>query len=388
MTRSMSLQGGVRKYVELRRLLDQCIDERNAGDALPSYTQLRVDYGISRSTADRIFQELVAEGRIVRIQGKGIYVSERAKQKTVALVFGKPVYDVMSAPYPKLLLGCCQAYALQRNQRLLTFYGAPKSDAEAEDDPSFHDLVTAIKTKNVDGIIFGGYMQDPGQVPWLVSQGLPVVTPDFSQKFIDRSGFAMVTYDAQALVHLAVDALVKQNCRNIALISHCEAGDVPDKELWPAAVHFRDALERHGLVVYPDWIWDARENMPPSRSMDAFAHEIEGFQAFSDLLRTVNSKGDRPQGIVVTDDFMTRGCIFAAAKLGVRIGKDIKIASHANQGSSILRRFENDFALIEVDVRGMADAMVWTLDLMMQGKPYEELTRLMPRLKLPVTEIP
>ena len=371
------------KYVKLRRLLDEYIEQGNVGDPLPSFSRMLSDLNVSQWVADRALQDLVAAGKIVRINGKGVFISERAKQKTVALVFGDHVDRVMSGPYPRILMNACREHALENNQRLVTFFGVPQSEAEADEDPNFHDLAKALRGKEIDGIFFGGFKKSSGQLTWLTSHGAPVVSSDALPSSRGSSAYVSFDVDWRELVRMGVDALARQSCRDIAFIGNYHHGDLRAKGANPDIAYFQEAMQEHGVVCNPEWIWDPREYISMGgRSMVSEA-EAEGFQAMSELWRTLNAQGRRLDGVVVTDDFLTRGCLSAAFKLGLRLNEDFKIATHANKGSDALHRFEDDLSIMEVDASEMADAMIQTLTLMMRGKPYEAEQVFKPRLKLP-----
>ncbi|USI72746.1 GntR family transcriptional regulator [Sphingomonas morindae] len=66
-------------YLQLQAVLRKAIDEGALapGDALPSERDLCEHYGISRITIRRALGGLVGEGRLVRRQGAGTFVSDR-----------------------------------------------------------------------------------------------------------------------------------------------------------------------------------------------------------------------------------------------------------------------------------------------------------------------
>jgi GntR family transcriptional regulator len=70
--------GGVTKHEQLRgRLERMCAEDLRPGDLLPSERQLCLDYGVSRTTVRDAIGQLVTEGLLVRVHGKGTFVSER-----------------------------------------------------------------------------------------------------------------------------------------------------------------------------------------------------------------------------------------------------------------------------------------------------------------------
>lgn len=63
-------------YHELLNTLIEEIKTMNLGDKLPSERQLCIDYDVSRTTVRSAISELELEGYVVRVQGKGTFVSK------------------------------------------------------------------------------------------------------------------------------------------------------------------------------------------------------------------------------------------------------------------------------------------------------------------------
>lgn len=69
---------GGTKHEQLRARLERmCTEDLRPGDLLPSERQLCLDHGVSRTTVRDAIRQLVTEGLLVRVHGKGTFVSER-----------------------------------------------------------------------------------------------------------------------------------------------------------------------------------------------------------------------------------------------------------------------------------------------------------------------
>ena len=66
--------------------------------------------------------------------------------------------------------------------------------------------------------------------------------------------------------------------------------------------------------------------------------------------------------------------------MGVRIGDDLRIATHLNKGSSALRGYEQELTLLEIDLQELIEAMFDMLEtLMAGGTPAREMVMIKPK---------
>lgn len=72
-------------YYQLKERLKESIDGGRwvPGDKIPSENQLMDQYSVSRNTAKKAIEELVQEGALYRIQGKGTFVAKPKLQQSL-----------------------------------------------------------------------------------------------------------------------------------------------------------------------------------------------------------------------------------------------------------------------------------------------------------------
>ncbi|KQU53512.1 GntR family transcriptional regulator [Rhodococcus sp. Leaf278] len=76
----------VPKHEQLRAiLLHRCTKELQPGDLMPSERKLMEDYGVSRITVREAIGQLVNDGHLVRVRGKGTFVASRTVQSRLHL---------------------------------------------------------------------------------------------------------------------------------------------------------------------------------------------------------------------------------------------------------------------------------------------------------------
>ncbi len=77
--------GMVPKHEQLRTRLAELATRLPAGSPLPGERQLCVEHGVSRITVREAIGQLVSEGVLVRVRGKGTFVAERAARSRLHL---------------------------------------------------------------------------------------------------------------------------------------------------------------------------------------------------------------------------------------------------------------------------------------------------------------
>lgn len=320
---------------------------------LPTVQQLRRELGVSISTLDSALTQLENQKVIFRKQGSGIYVSPRLNQKCVGLVCEPNFFSAGTSPFWQELIEGVRSWAAGSGEAF-RFYLALRS---ADGSPVHDDLIEDIAAKRTDGVLFIG--NNPAALDWLRQHQVPTVT------FAGDSEY-MVEIDGDQLIHLAGRHLVKQGCRRPALLCHWEKKmDQPyAPEESRSITSFRRFLEEAGLTYDPSLLWDMRalEDRVPSVPE---THQEQGYQAIMSLF---DGSRPAPDGLLSTDDMMTRGALAGLRQLGLKPGHDLKIVSHINRGSTVLSGEDDHITFVEVDPAEIVSEMFSQLELLMDNK--------------------
>ena len=320
---------------------------------LPTVRECCARLSVAKVTLDAALDDLEAQGVIRRKHGSGIYVTPRIAQKSIGLVFGHNIFDASVSPFYALLMRRCRERAKSHGERFSFFIDPLPEEVGAGAPPVHPDLADAIAAEKLHGILLTA-RNSVAEETWLRAQNLPVV----SLGFVEDSPPPVVTIDHRELIRLGVAALSAQGCRRIGLITPYDR-DAPVGRIMVRI--FKDALRRRHLRLHDAWIWS--QSAAPGR--DGETRDERGARAFQSLF---GGGPVTPDGLIIADDMLTRGILVAARTAGVEVGRDVRIASHANKGSPVLEEWADRLTRIEVDPDEIVEAMFDLLEAFMAGR--------------------
>ena len=230
----------VPRYVKLAEQLRLQIAQNvlKPGDQLPSFTEMKVRYGVSQNTLERTNAMLEKDGLIVRVPGRGTFVAQPKTSRKTRLLGVMAPQEVRDNAYYAHLLRGVQSEAQRCDAEILLFQN---------DSPD-----ASMEWERLDGLIvmarriYG-------------TSGLPDLLPAVSlMESVD--GMASVTVDDYQGIHAAMEHLLSQGHRRIAYLGQ---GCLPDQQVDPASrariSAYRDALTRAGIAPPADWIRPAQQ---------------------------------------------------------------------------------------------------------------------------------
>jgi DNA-binding LacI/PurR family transcriptional regulator len=332
---------------------------------LPTFNELREWLGVSVVTLSRALDLLAAHKILYRRHGVGIFVSADLGRKSIALICSPTYFEGPEiSPFWQILVEQLRRHVTERqNDLTLHFSAYPGGDA-----PFFEDFVRSVEDRRVHGVLAIGL--DADAVEWLVDHGVPMV------------GFAgtypyQVDVDFAGLVWAAVGELAARGRRRLGLwINHVArylpAGYWLREENRRESGHvsvFKEALAAHGIAFEPSLVRDSRflstgpEGEPPQTFWE------QGYQTALAVFGEGSNPALRPDGIVSVSELFSQGALIGMQRVGVRIGVDVQVASHANRESPILRPWRDEITLLEVDAPVLARTMLATLEAVMVGEP-------------------
>ena len=182
-----------------------------------------------------------------------------------------------------------------------------------------------------------------------------------------------VSIDWRELVRLGVESLAKQGCKSMGLITPFGFWRTPHsprvlrRGAWDDDIKsFQNTLVQLGIPYDPSLIWEYHPSPNEIAGISEYiTNEERGYHAFKALF--TQAQPQRPEGLLILDDTMTKGAISAAQSLNIKMGTDVRIATHSNLGAPALRSHRNRLTLLEVSVQDMVELMFQMLEQAWNG---------------------
>jgi len=230
-------------YWQIKEAIRACIErgDLKPGEVLPGRLELCRMLGTNRPAVDRAIAELVKEGWLISIKGKGTFVAEALGQGKSKILTCAVIWFVPEAPqledatyWGPLMRGVTQG-AAEREIRLLFRYCPPE------------EVVKFVRTFQVDGlIVLAPYLENESVLLRIRQQGIPFVA--LAAAFEDDS-LPCVDVDNFTGVRLALEHLWGLGHRKIAIVDLALKGSDPFQR-WEA---FQRLMGDAGLSVDPRW---------------------------------------------------------------------------------------------------------------------------------------
>ena len=321
---------------------------------MPTVQQLRRDLKVSITTLDSALTKLENEKVISRKQGSGIFVSPRLNQKCVGLVCEPAFFSAGTSPFWQQLVQGARGRAVENGEAFRFYLALRSSDGTS---PLPDDLLEDIAARRIDGVLFLG--NNEAAQAWLKQREVPTVV--FAGK-----GEYSVELDVEQMVTVAGQHLLGVGCERIALLSHWESRIDPPYDFRDSRgiAALRALLEKAGQPFHAHLMWDAAtvgnrvDSVPET-------HQEQGYQA---VLNLFDGKQTPPDGLLCTDDMMTRGALAGLRRLGLEVGEEVQLVSHINRGSAVLQGEDDRIAFVEIDPAEIVATMFSQLEILMENK--------------------
>jgi GntR family transcriptional regulator, arabinose operon transcriptional repressor len=284
-------------------LVDEMVSGRlQAGEALPSESQLAEALGITKVTIRRVMASLENDGLIRRVQGKGNFVKEdaRRKLKRGLDIFALIVPDTRTMFYPSLLHGFENAAGDIRHQTVVC---GTDNDLARQGD-----IILQLLRQGVGGVAIVPVSQPTTpayQVLELQDRGIPVV---FCHRRPEGLATPLLSIPFQDVGRMVGKMFVDRGHRRLA---YFVAHQAPSTLAYEEAL--RAAMQAAGGELYTEWM---------CLGTSAFVLSEEQLLAG---LRRVFARPNPPTGIFTPSDSWAEMMYLLLPRLGLRVPDDVSL---------------------------------------------------------------
>jgi LacI family transcriptional regulator len=221
--------------------------------------------------------------------------------------------------------------------------------------PSYQQMVLG---RRVDGLVVSRTLADDPRIAYLMDAGFPFVAHGRTNASAQHAWF---DYDNAAGIRLALDALLAQGHRHIALLGSPQTLNFARQR----RESFIDCMGRAGLAVDPRYL------------IESAIDRRSGYQAMQRLL----AGSSRPTAVIVDNHLSGVGAVRALLDAGIAIGQDISLVVWGRMADALAGL---DVATIDQpDARAAGAKMGTMLLALLEGAPVASLQELRQPVLLP-----
>jgi DNA-binding LacI/PurR family transcriptional regulator len=288
------------------------------GDRLPSYTEMRTQYGVSRPTMDKVLELLESEGAIVREPRRGVFIAEPKRQEKRSIIgFAGFSRDAGKHPYTVHMLEGVYEVAEREDMEILLLGRNAMVEWERVDAILISDtLPNAWLSKLPPGMPHVVLMTDPQVAPSVVAD--------------DRRG----VYDA-------VQYLLSLGHRRIGYI----LSSVDHPINIARVTGYREALQAAGVAPDPQWLRLFPYGIPYTSFLDKGLHVMR--QWIQDDWKNLGCTA-----LLAHNDDTAIGAIQALGEAGFSVPRDVSVIGF--DGTEISQFFSPRLTSVEVPLRNIS----------------------------------
>jgi len=351
---------GLTKYERIGEHLKRQIRDGQLppGTALPSEQQLASLFESARSTVRQAMGLLEQEGLVSRVQGKGTFVHQNARQRLASGldILALVIPEVLSGFYPSLQHSFEESASHSQNQMLVC---CTRNNLDKQGN-----VILQLIDNQVGGvaIVPASTPPTPGyQIRQLQKAGIPVV---LCHRPVEGITAPLLGLPFQKIGKLAGESLVARGHRRFAFFApHC----THTTDLYLEG--FQRALNDVNCELPTENCYFGADGVIDMQELDA---EIE------DSLKRILNQPERPTAIFTTFDSMAERVYLHLTKMGMRMPEDISLIGVGDQiRHSVLQQ---QIASVTVNETQLGHRAAELLNQMRSGElPIEtSLTEVMP----------
>jgi DNA-binding LacI/PurR family transcriptional regulator len=320
------------KYLQLAETIRQQIAAGvlQSGDQLPSFTQLRKEFGATQNTVEKVFGLLEQDGLIVREPSRGTFVAQPQRRASTGVIgfMGNAFTARQKFSYFAHIADGVQSEAERHGKRVLLL---GNSVSWNEDDISKVDGVLLCDAENSEHVL----QRLPRELPCVA---MMVAAPEVPSVVADDYG------GARSAVHHLVE------------LGHRQIGCLISSGLWLPQLRFqgyRDALRECGVAPPKKWCRRPRLQGPPRTDYVTWGRQ---------QMQAWLSAGFRENGctaLLAQNDLAAIGAIQALQDAGIRVPEDVSVVGF--DGTELCEYFAPRLSSVEVPLHEIGARAVGVL---------------------------
>lgn len=304
-----------------------------AGTKLPSTDALAEELHVGRKVIQQSFEILSDRGFLERSPGRGTFIAQNVHNRTIAVLFPSDLFSLETFSFFRLVWNEVLEIIKNNNYKASLHFPTDNDDVKR----CANDLRKLAEAGKIKGLIsFGSNMEFDLAVPSITG----------------TSGQAQAS-TRDTLVFRGLNYLITRGYKNIALLEHGTKSKPSGGVTAGIEQILKDYSDDISIFAYQG------HNSDIERDGRAVTHEI------------LSSPAGRPEALLVTDDHLARGAIFAIMEHGLKIPDDIAIIAHSNKGSVIPCPVE--LTTLENSPADFANQSFQSLMAKLEGRPEEPI---------------
>jgi GntR family transcriptional regulator of arabinose operon len=329
------------RYIELANVLRSQIEEGilKPGDRLPSFVQIREQYGVTAATVERIYKHLEKDNLVVREQGRGTFVKEPEALPRTGVI---GIYGVTTAQHPYFvpLIDGWQSAAAKAGMELLLLHNE-----------------TPVERGKVDGVLScdtGFFKQQKFD---LIPTGMPCVTAT-----INAPNYVSVIGDEYQAAYDLTQYLLQLGHRRIAYLY--------DPFLSARLLGYRNAMRDAGIEIDENWLQTLAVKDTPENSYSASGY-FRMKRWLAGTWRELNCTA-----LMTQNDDTAMGVIRALNEYGLKVPEQVSVTGF--DGTAPGRYFSPSLTGAAAPLRDIGLIAMELLLRMIEGEAMQPSTIVLP----------
>lgn len=267
----------------------------SAGNFIATEKELQDEFGAGRSTIRKVLSTLVEEGWAVNVPKKGVFAGRGLK----AMPGNRIAFVENDTLVQKILGRRFESGLMQRGLQLSPIGGV-------ENYPLEYALQQVLDGEYAGALVWCFHLDPDPELISRVTREIPVVALDHR---LGRAETDLVTFDHEEAAFEATSHLIQQGCRRIGVTGMLDTLDVTVSRLRG----YLRAMFQHDLQPLPnDFL---------------FTHTSGLTEPRTESLEASLRSGNRPDGLLLLQDFCAPQIIECALRSGLSLPHDLKLAA-------------------------------------------------------------